>query len=57
MNKDQVKGAVKNSVGKMQQEAGKVVDSKEQQAKGIKKQVAGQTQKMVGDGKAAVKKS
>ncbi|MGV8894694.1 MAG: CsbD family protein [Burkholderiaceae bacterium] len=57
MNKDQVKGAVKNAVGKVQQEAGKVIDSKEQQAKGIKKQAAGQTQKMVGDGKAAVKKS
>ena len=56
MNKDQVKGTVKDAVGKVQQEAGKVVGSKEQQAKGLEKQVEGKAQKMVGDVKAAVKK-
>ncbi len=31
MNKDQVKGAAKDVVGKVQEEAGKLVGSKEQQ--------------------------
>ena len=41
MNKDQVKGATKEVAGKVQEAAGKLVGSKEQQAKGIGKQVAG----------------
>lgn len=49
MNKDQVKGAVKNAAGKVQQTTGKVIGSNEQQLKGIKKQVEGRTQKAVGD--------
>ena len=34
MNKDQVKGATKDIAGKIQEETGKLVGSKEQQAKG-----------------------
>lgn len=37
MNKDQVKGVVKDAAGKVQQEAGKFVGSKKQQAKGMAK--------------------
>ncbi len=54
MNKDQVKGAAKNVVGKVQEQAGKLVGSKEQQVKGLSKQISGQAQKGVGDVKQAV---
>lgn len=55
MNKDQIKGAVKDVAGKVQQKAGELVNSPEQQAKGIAKQVEGKAQKKVGDVKEAVK--
>lgn len=54
MNKDQVKGTAKDVAGKVQQEAGRLVGSKRQQAKGLSKQVSGKTQKAVGDVKQAV---
>jgi uncharacterized protein YjbJ (UPF0337 family) len=54
MNKDQVKGAAKDVVGKIQEEAGKVVGSREQQIKGLSKQISGKAQKSVGDLKQAV---
>jgi uncharacterized protein YjbJ (UPF0337 family) len=53
-NKDQVKGELKNLGGKIQEEAGKLVGNKEQQAKGLQKQVEGRLQKGVGDVKEAV---
>lgn len=49
MNKDQVEGAAKNSVGKLQRAAGKLVGSPKQEAKGIAKQIEGQVQKRLGD--------
>lgn len=55
MNKDQVKGAVKDVAGKTQEAAGKLVGSKEQQAKGLAKQVEGSVQKNYGDAKEVVK--
>lgn len=55
MNKDQVKGAVKDAAGKVQQKTGEIIGSKEQQAKGLGKQVEGTAQKKVGDMKEAVK--
>ena len=57
MNKDQASGAAKKLGGKMQEEVGKLVGSRHQQAEGIKHQVAGKLQKTVGDIKSAVKKS
>jgi uncharacterized protein YjbJ (UPF0337 family) len=61
MNKDQVKGATKQAIGKVQEQAGKLVGSEEQEAKGLGKQVAGNVQKNVGDAKEnvsdAIKKS
>jgi uncharacterized protein YjbJ (UPF0337 family) len=54
MNKDQVKGTLKDAAGKVQQATGKVIGSNEQQLKGVKKQVEGRTQKAVGDVKEVV---
>jgi uncharacterized protein YjbJ (UPF0337 family) len=49
MNKDQIKGDLKDAAGKMQQKAGEMTGSKEQHSKGIQKQAEGQTQKIVGN--------
>ena len=53
-NKDQVKGELKDLGGKIQEEAGKLVGSKEQQRQGLKKQTEGKLQKAVGDVKEMV---
>ena len=55
MNKDQIKGAVKDAAGKVQEKAGELIGSREQEAKGIAKQVEGTAQKSYGDAKEAVK--
>lgn len=57
MNKDQATGAAKKFGGKMQEEVGKLIGSKEQQTKGVKKQILGDIQESVGDVKATVKQS
>lgn len=54
MNKDQVKGVAKDVVGKLQEQAGKLVGSKKQQVKGLSKQISGKVQKGVGDVKQSV---
>jgi len=54
MNKDQVKGAAKDVVGKVQEQAGKLVGSKKQQIKGLSRQISGKLQKGVGDVKQSV---
>ena len=55
MNKDQVKGTVKDAAGKVQSKAGELTGSTEQQAKGMAKQFEGKTQKKVGDAKEVMK--
>ena len=55
MNKDQVKGAIKDAAGKVQEQAGKLVGSEEQQIKGLGKQVSGKVQKGFGDVKEVIK--
>lgn len=55
MNKDQVKGAVKDAAGKVQTKAGEAMGSNKQQAKGMAKQVEGKAQKAVGNAKDAGK--
>jgi uncharacterized protein YjbJ (UPF0337 family) len=55
MNEDQVKGNLKDIGGKIQETAGKVVGSTEQQAKGLANQVEGKTQANLGDAKEVVK--
>lgn len=55
MNKNQINGNAKDIAGKIQEEAGKLVGSKEQQAKGLKKQVSGKAEAALGDLKEVVK--
>lgn len=55
MNKDQVKGAVKDIAGKVQEKTGQVMGDKEQQVKGIVKQVEGKNQQTKGDAKEVLK--
>ena len=57
MNKDQVKGAIKEATGKVQQKTGEAIGSVDQQAKGIAKRVEGKLQKGAGDVEAATKKA
>ena len=54
MNKDQVKGVAKDVVGKIQEEAGKLTGSKEQQIQGLSKQISGKAQKGLGDVKQSI---
>lgn len=55
MNKDQVKGAVKDAAGKVQSKAGELTGNTEQQVKGMARQAEGKAQKNVGDAKEVVK--
>ena len=55
MNKDQVKGTARDIAGKIQEETGRAIGSKEQEAKGLGKQVSGKAQKKYGDAKEAAK--
>ncbi|MEO6823788.1 MAG: CsbD family protein [Nitrosospira sp.] len=55
MNKDQIKGTAKDIGGKIQEEAGKITGSKEEQAKGLANQAEGKLQKNVGDAKEKLK--
>ena len=55
MNKDQVKGAIKEAAGKVQTKAGEATGSNKQQVKGMAKQAEGKAQKAVGNVKDAGK--
>jgi uncharacterized protein YjbJ (UPF0337 family) len=55
MNKNQINGATKDIAGKMQEEAGKLIGSKEQQVNGLNKQISGKAEKVFGDIKEAIK--
>lgn len=55
MNKDQIEGKLKNIGGKIQEEVGDLIDSPEQEAKGLAKQGEGKVQEKVGDLKEAAK--
>lgn len=57
MNKNQVKGVLKDIAGKVQEKAGQVVGSKEQQVKGLGKQISGKAEKKLGDAKEVIKDS
>jgi uncharacterized protein YjbJ (UPF0337 family) len=57
MNKNQVHGAVKDLAGKVQEEAGKLVGNKVQEAKGLQKQVSGKAEEHLGDAKEKVKEA
>ena len=55
MNKDQVKGVVKETMGKVQSKAGELTGSSEQRLKGLSKEAEGKVQKKVGDAKETLK--
>jgi uncharacterized protein YjbJ (UPF0337 family) len=55
MNKDQVQGVSTDLAGKVQETAGELTGNREQEAKGILKQVEGKGQKALGDAKEIVK--
>lgn len=55
MNKDQIKGGVREAAGKVQEGFGKMTGSEEQEAKGLGKQAAGKVQQTYGDAKEAAK--
>jgi uncharacterized protein YjbJ (UPF0337 family) len=55
MNKDQVKGAVKDAAGKLQEQVGTATGNVDQQDKGVVKQVEGKVQKAYGDVKEVLK--
>ena len=49
MNRDQIKGRMKDMGGKVQEKAGKATGNRSQQAKGLVNQGIGKVQKTVGD--------
>ena len=55
MNKDQVKGSIKDAAGKVQRKTGEAIGSTEQEARGAAKQVEGKAQKTFGDAKEGLK--
>lgn len=55
MNKDQIKGVAKDIAGKVQENTGKLIGSKDQEIKGQLKQVEGKIEKTVGDAQEAIK--
>lgn len=57
MNKDQVKGRVKEAEGKIKEVAGKLVGNEKLQAKGKVQRVVGKAQAKFGDVKKDVKDS
>jgi uncharacterized protein YjbJ (UPF0337 family) len=49
MNRDQVKGSMKDAAGKVQRKVGEATDSPKHVIKGAAKQAVGKVQKAVGD--------
>jgi uncharacterized protein YjbJ (UPF0337 family) len=57
MNRDQVKGSVKDTAGKAQKEAGRTTGNSTQETKGLARQGEGKAQNAYGDLKEALRKS
>ena len=57
MNKDQVKGRVKEAVGKAEQEVGKITKDSSTVAHGVVREAEGKAQKNVGDLKNKIAKA
>jgi uncharacterized protein YjbJ (UPF0337 family) len=55
MNKDQIKGAAKRGLGKVQEAVGKVSGNKTQEGKGLIKQGKGAVQQKVGNAKETLR--
>ena len=56
MNKDQIKGRVKEATGKAKEVTGKVVDDKDLEEEGMVEKTVGKVQARYGDLKADLKK-
>ena len=54
MNRDQIKGRIKEAAGTVQQKAGKLTGSTSDRIKGMAKRAAGKVQKTVGDAAARI---
>jgi uncharacterized protein YjbJ (UPF0337 family) len=54
MNKDQIKGSMKDTAGKVQEKVGEATGDRDTEAKGVGNQAEGKVQKTVGDVKDAV---
>jgi len=57
MNRDQVKGTIKDIAGKVQRKVGEAAGSTSQQVKGASKQVEGKVQRGAGDVESAADKA
>lgn len=57
MNKDQVKGRIKETQGKVKEVTGKVVGNKKLEAEGKLENLAGKTQSQYGDLKSDIKQA
>lgn len=57
MDKNQAKGVLKDSAGKVQEKAGQLVGSKEQQAKVLGKEISEKGEKSYGNAKEVIKDS
>ncbi len=57
MNRNQVKGAAKDTAGKIQRKVGELTGDENQQAKGTARQVEGKIQKGVGNVEQALDKA
>jgi uncharacterized protein YjbJ (UPF0337 family) len=55
MNRDQIKGKLKDIAGKVQRKVGEATGSSSQQVKGAAKKVEGKVQKGVGDANESLK--
>jgi len=55
MNKDKIKGVATDIAGKVQEQAGKLIGSKEQQIKGLSKQITGMLYKDTANTEKSVK--
>lgn len=55
MNKDQLKGSLKEAEGKLQQKLGDLTGNRDQQTKGLSKQVEGKLRRTLGNVEQAVK--
>ena len=57
MNKHQIKGRLNEAAGEVQEQAGKLIGSKDQELKGHAREHSGKAQKTAGDLKEVLKES
>ena len=54
MNKDQIKGSLKDAAGKVQEKVGRETGDRDTESRGLGNQAEGKVQKTVGDAKDVV---